>query len=84
MTTSFGFTAYFTASLSLFPTYPKNRKNQRFLRSPVVWDSYDQWEHSIPDIPDGRRFLRRDRKNRKHLYVEGAVPDGARRRRFLR
>ena len=23
-----------------------------------VWDSYDQWEHFIPEIPDGRRFLR--------------------------
>ena len=48
--------------------FPKNRG---FLRFSDVWDSYNQWEHRIPDIPDGRRFLRRDRKNRKHFYFEG-------------
>ena len=50
-------------------TCPKNRKNRELLRSSDVWDSYDQCEHPIPvipDIPDSRRFLRRDRKNRKH------------------
>ena len=64
--------------LSLAPTCPKNRKNQGVLRFSDVWDSYDQWKHLIPDIPDGRRFLRRDRKNRKHFYFEGSsqtVPD---------
>ena len=35
-------------------------------------------------IPNGRQFLRRDRKNRKHFYFQGTVPDGPRRRRFLR
>ena len=35
-------------------------------------------------IPDSKRFLRHDRKNRKHFYFEGSVPDGPRRRRFLR
>ena len=57
---------------------PKNRNNLGFLRFSDVWDSYDQWEHCIPDIPDGRRLLRRDRKNRKHLYFDGlshTVPD---------
>ena len=34
----------------------KNRKNRGFLRFSYVWDSYDQCEHPIPDIPDGRRF----------------------------
>ena len=29
----------------------------------------------IPEIPDGRRFLRCDRKNRNHFYFEGTVPD---------
>ena len=38
-----------------------------------AWDSYDQWEHFIPEIPDGRRFLRCDRKNRNHFYFEGTV-----------
>ena len=47
--------------LNLVPTCPKNRKNRGFLRSSDVWDSYDQCEHPIPDIRDGRRFLRRDR-----------------------
>ena len=62
---------------SCFPgLWPPCRKNRGFLRSSDVWDSYDQCEHSIPDIPDGRRFLRRDRKNRKHFYFEGTVPDG--------
>ena len=37
-----------------------------------IWDSYDQCEHPIPDVPDGQRFLRRDRK---HFYFEGTVPD---------
>ena len=60
--------------LSLVPTCPKNRKNRGFLRFSDVSDSYDQWEHRIPDIPDGRRFLRRDRKNRKHFYCEGVHP----------
>ena len=49
-------------------TCPKNRKNRGLLRSSDVWVSYDPSEHSIPD---GRRFLRRDRKNRKHFYFEG-------------
>ena len=64
--------------LSLVPTCPKNRKSRGFLRSFDVWDSYDQCEHPIADIPDGRRFLRRDRKNRKHFYFEvlsQTVPD---------
>ena len=26
-----------------------------------------QWEHFIPEIPDRRRFLRCDRKNRNHM-----------------
>ena len=56
---------------SLVPTCPKNRKSRGFLRFSDVWNSYDQWEHYIPDFPDGRRFLRRDRKNRKHFYFEG-------------
>ena len=46
-------------------------------------DSYDPCDQSIPDIPDGRRFLRRDRKNWKNFYFKGTVPDGPRRRRFL-
>ena len=70
--------------LSLVPTCPKNRKNQGFLRSSGVWDSYDQCEHPIPDIPDGRRVLRRDWKNRKHFYFEGTVPDGPRRSGIFR
>ena len=57
--------------LSLVPTCPKNCKNRGFLRYSDVWDSYDQWEHFIPEIPDGRRFLRCDRKNRNHFYFEG-------------
>ena len=69
--------------LSLVPTCPKNRKNRGFLQSSDVWDSYEQCEHPIPDIPDGRPFLRRDRKNRKHFYFEGTVPDGLRRWRFF-
>ena len=64
-----------SGSLSLVPTCPKNRKNRGFLRYSDVWDSYDQWEHFIPEIPDGRRFLRYDRKNRNHFYFEGTVPD---------
>ena len=40
--------------LSLVPTCPKNRKNRGFLPFSDVWDSYDQWEHRIPDIPDGQ------------------------------
>ena len=55
-------------SLSLVPTCRKNRKNWGFSRFTDAWDSYDQWEHRIPD---GQQFLRRDRKNRKHYYVEG-------------
>ena len=51
--------------LSLVPTCPKNRKHRGFSD---VWDSYDQCELSIPD---GWRFLRRDRKNREHFYFEG-------------
>ena len=51
--------------LSLVPTCPKNCKNQGFLRFSDVSDSYDQWQQRIPDIPDGRPFLRRDRKSRK-------------------
>ena len=54
--------------LSLIPTCPYNHKNGGFLRFSNVWDPYDQWEHRISDIPDGRRFLRCDRKNRKHFY----------------
>ena len=63
--------------LDLVPTCPKNRKNRGFLRSFDVWDSYDQCEHTISEIPDGRRFLRRDRKNRKHFYFQlsQTVPD---------
>ena len=64
--------------LSLVPTCPKNRRNQGFLRFSDVSDSYDQWEHRISDIPDGRRVLRRDLENRKHFYFEGpsqTVPD---------
>ena len=57
--------------LSLVPTCPNNRKNRGFLRFSDVWDSYNQWEHHIPDIPEGRRLLRRHRKNRKHFYFEG-------------
>ena len=38
-------------------------------------DSYDQWEHFIPEIPDGRGFLPCDQKNRNHFYFEGTVPD---------
>ena len=60
------------AFLSLVPTGPKNRKNRGFSRSSDVLDSYDQCEHPIPDIPDGRRLLRRDQKYRKHFYFEGA------------
>ena len=62
----------------MIPTCPTNRKNRGFLRLSDVWDSYDQWEHRIPDIPDGRRFLQRDRNNWKHFYFEGpsqTVPD---------
>ena len=68
-------------SLNLVPTCPKNRKNGGLLRSSDVWDSYDQCEHPILDIPDGRRFLRHDQKNRKHrkhFYFEGTsqtIPD---------
>ena len=61
--------------LSLVSICPKNRRNQGFLRFSDVSDSYDQWEHRIPD---GRRFLRRDLKNRKHFYFEGpsqTIPD---------
>ena len=29
----------------------------------------------IPEIPDRRRFLRCDQKNRNHFYFEGTVPD---------
>ena len=54
--------------LSLVPVCPKNCKNRRFLRFFDVWHSY---EHPIPNIPDGRQFLRCDRKNRKHFYFEG-------------
>ena len=68
--------------LAIFMTYMetrlKNRKNWGFLRFSNVWDSYDQCEDPIPDIPDARQFLRRDRKNRKHFYFEGTsqtVPD---------
>ena len=61
--------------LSLVPTSPENRKNRGFLRYSDVWDSYDQWEYFIPEMPDGRRFLRCDRKNRNHFYFEGTVPD---------
>ena len=46
-----------------------------FLQYSDVWDSYDQWEHFIPEIPDGRPFLRCDRKNWNHFYFEGTVPD---------
>ena len=60
---------------SLVLTCPKNRKNRGFLRYSDVWDSYDQWEHFIPEISDSRRFLRCDRKNRNHFYFEGTVPD---------
>ena len=57
-------------------TCPKNRKNRGFLRYSDVWDSYDQWEHFMAEIPDGRRFLPCDRKNRNHhFYFEGTVPD---------
>ena len=76
--------SYGQLPITLVPTCPNNRKNQRFLRSSDVWDSYDQWEHSIPDIADVRRFLRRDRKNRKHFYFEDTVSDGPRGQRFLR
>ena len=62
-------------SLSLVPNCPKNRKNRGFLRYSDVWDSYDQWGHVIPEIPDGQRILRCDRKNRNHFYFEGTVPD---------
>ena len=65
-------------TLSPVPTCPKNRKNRGFLRFSDLWDSYGQQEHRIPDIPDGRQFLRRDRKSRKHFYFEGpsqTVPD---------
>ena len=63
--------------LSLVPTCLKNRKNRRFLRFSDVSNCYDQWEHRIPDIPDGRRVLRRDRKNQKHFYLEGPSPTSA-------
>ena len=52
-----------------------NRKNRGFLRYSDVCDSYDHWEHFIPEVPDGWRFLRCDRKNRNHFYFEGTVPD---------
>ena len=41
---------------SLVPICPKNRKNRGFLRFSDILDCYDQWEHRIPGIPDGRRF----------------------------
>ena len=69
------FKFYRISDLSLVPICPKNRKNRGFLRYFDVWDSYDQWEHFIPEILDGRRFLRCDRKNRNHLCFEGTVPD---------
>ena len=58
---------YENQALSLVPTCPRNRKNWEFLRFSDVWDSYDQWEHRIPD---SQWFLRHDRKNSKHLYFE--------------
>ena len=57
-----------SSDLSLVPSCPKNRKNRGFLRFSDVWDSYDQCKHPIPD---GRRFLRRDRKSRKHFCFKG-------------
>ena len=59
--------------LAILPEH--NSKNRGFLRYSDVWDSYDQWEHFILEMPDGRRFLRCDRKNRNHFYFEGTVPD---------
>ena len=54
-----------------------NRKNPRFLRflGQMGTKSYDQWEHFIPEIPDGLRFLRCDWKNRNHFYFKGTVRD---------
>ena len=50
---------------------PKNRKDQEFLQLPDAWVSHDKCEHSfIRVIPDGRRVLRRDRKNRNHFYFK--------------
>ena len=54
---------------------PKIYRDLSALGYSDVWDSYDQWEHFIPEIPDGRRFLRRNRKNRNHFYFVGTVPD---------
>ena len=55
-------------SLNLVPTCLKNHKSRAFLRFSDVWDSYDQCEHTILDISDGRRLLRCDQKNRNHFY----------------
>ena len=65
-------------SLNLVPTCLKNHKSRAFLRFSDVWDSYDQCEHTILDIPDGRRLLRCDQKNRNHFYFKvtsQTVPD---------
>ena len=59
----YGMCSFHFSAQSLVPAC---RRNRGFLRLSDVWDSYDQWEHRIPD---GRRFLRRVQKNRKHFYL---------------
>ena len=67
-----------------FPLVPTIVRIGNFYDLPDVRDSYDQCKHPIPDIPDGRRFLRRDWKDLETFLLWRYIPDGPRRQQFLR